>query len=150
MLPSPPLVTPALTHRNPISHTPHKLAAEHTRSHPDKDQRSPKRPRLSIGGLFPIPQGLAWRLRGWEWAAQPGVHRPFPQQQPPYYRTLSSLNNHSTPDLFPNSSRGHTHYNVHAPVSLATSSSVSLGVCVCGGGGGLALAPSPTPVLGRV
>lgn len=61
--PSPPLVTPALTHINPISHTPHKRAAEHTRSHPDKDPRSPKRPRLSIRGLFPVPQGLAWRLR---------------------------------------------------------------------------------------
>lgn len=63
VLPSPPLVTLALTHINPISHTPHKLAAEHTRSHPDKDPRSPKRPRSSVRGSFPVPRGPAWRLR---------------------------------------------------------------------------------------
>lgn len=38
---------PALTSINTISHTPHKLAAEHTLSHPDKDPKCLKRPCVS-------------------------------------------------------------------------------------------------------
>lgn len=52
VLPSPPLVTLALTYINPISHTRTNSPAEHTQAHPDKEV-GPQRGLVCLSCLFP-------------------------------------------------------------------------------------------------